>query len=344
MTPTNFNLKQASNQGSARVSPMKIDSDGVFVHRNGTRVFEISFANDRAALDYASVDLTQLVPEIGEPEIVRTASQRQPDTRLHFVRSDGTVAMLVFDRTENTLCWCEIETDGAIEDVVALPGAIEDAVYYVVNRTINGATVRYLEKLALASECQGGNLTKLADSFIAYTGTPITTVTGLSHLEGENVAVWADGIDVGTATSTRSSWTFTYTVSGGQITLATAASNIVVGMPYRSRWKNSKMAIAAALGASLTMPKKVNGLGAVLADVHAGGLFFGPTFDALDPLPLVRAGKIIDPDTIATDLDDYGNAFPGEWSSDARVCLEARAPRPVTVLALVAESEMRERH
>jgi len=346
MTPTNFNLKQASTQGSARVNPIKIDSDGIFVHRNGTKVFEISYANDRSALDYASVDLTQLVPEIGEPSITRTAAQRQPDTRLHFVRSDGTVAMLVFDRTENTLCWCEIETDGLIEDVVVLPGTIEDAIYYVVKRTINGATVRYLEKMAKQSECIGGALCKLADSFVTYSGPATSTITGLSHLEGEEVVVWADGIDIGTDNSgSVSEWIFNFNVNGGQVDLGTAtASNVVVGLPYRARWRNSKMAIAAALGTSLTMPKKVNGLGAVLADVHAGGLFFGPTFDALERLPLVRAGKIINLDTIATELDDYGNAFPGEWSSDARVCLEARAPRPVTVVALVAESEMNERH
>jgi hypothetical protein len=41
---------------------------------------------------------------------------------LHFVRSDGTVAMLVFDKLEQVICWLEIETDGVIEDVVVLPG------------------------------------------------------------------------------------------------------------------------------------------------------------------------------------------------------------------------------
>jgi len=344
MTPTNFNLKAATTQGSAAVSPIKIDSAGIFVQKNGTRVFELSFANDRSAIDYGGVDLTQLVPEVGEPSIVRSAAQRQPDTRIHFVRSDGTAAVLIFDRTENTVCWCEIETDGLIEDVVIMPAAIEDRVYYVVNRTINGATKRYLEKWALQSECLGSTLCKLADAFVVYSGVSTTVITGLDHLEGEEVVVWADGEDVGTNQSTGSTWTHLYTVSGGQITLAEAASNVVVGLPYRSRWKNSKLAIAAALGASLTMPKKVNGLGLVLADVHAGGLFFGPSFDTLDPLPMVRAGKIIDADTVATELDDYGNVFPGEWSSDARVCLEARAPRPVTVLAMVAETTMNERH
>jgi hypothetical protein len=117
----------------------------------------------------------------------------------------------------------------------------------------------------------------------------------------------------------------------------------VVGLPYRAQWKSGKLAIAAALGASLTMPKKVNGLGLVLADIHAGGIFFGPSFTVLDPLPVIRAGVAIDANVVATELDDAGTLFPGEWHGDARICLEARAPRPCTVVAMVAESEMNER-
>jgi hypothetical protein len=91
------------------------------------------------------------------------------------------------------------------------------------------------------------------------------------------------------------------------------------------------------------MPKKINGLGLVLADIHAGGLFYGPSFSTLDPLPAIRAGAPVSAGTVATDLDDGATMFPGEWSTDSRVCLEARAPRPATVVAMVAETEMHER-
>ena len=343
VTPTNFNIRASTSMGSANVDPIKMDGTCVFVTSGGTRVYEMSLANDRNAVDYGASDLTAINPEIGEPEIVRTALQRLPDPRAHFVRSDGTAAVLTFDKTENVACWSEIETDGLIEDVVVLPNGIENGVYYVVKRTINGNTKRYLEKFALRSECTGGTLCKLADSFIVYSGASTNTITGLSHLEAEEVVVWANGADVGTNVSTGSTWTHRYTVSSGQIVLATPCTQAVIGLPYRAQWQSSKLAITAALGASLTMPKKVNGLGVILADVHAGGLFFGPTFSVLDPLPLVRAGKVIDEGTIATDLDDAGSLFPGEWSSDARVCLEARAPRPCTVVAMVAETEMHER-
>jgi hypothetical protein len=92
------------------------------VQRGGMRVFELAFGQN--GIDYEATHLSALVPEIGSPGIVKILVQRQPDTRLHFMRSDGTVAMLVFDKLEQVICWLEIETDGEIEDAVVLPGAV----------------------------------------------------------------------------------------------------------------------------------------------------------------------------------------------------------------------------
>ena len=349
LTPTGFSMKAAATQGSAAVQAVRVDRRGIFVQRAGTRVFELNMAADPQGTDYGIVDLTQLVPEVGEPSVSRIAVQRQPDTRLHCVLSDGTAAVLIVDPVENTLCWVKVETDnssgaaaGLIEDVLVLPGSIEDSVYYVVRRTINAATVRYLEKWALESEAQGDALTWLADAAVSYTGAATTTITGLTHLEGRAVAVWAAGADVGTATNTPTSWTQTYTVSSGQISLATAATNVVVGLPYRARWKSGKLALQAALGTSLTKKKRVHGLGLILADTHAQGLFFGRDFTNMDKLPLVRRGAPVTSTSILTAEEDEIVPFPGDWTVDSRICLEARSPRPVTVLALAADTELHE--
>ena len=111
------------------------------------KVYESNF--NAGSYNYDATDLTALVPELGSPGIVRMAAHRQPDTRIHCVKSDGTVMMALSDKNEDVLAWVNIDTDGLIEDVVTLPaitGNTDDQVYYVVNRTINGATVRYLEK------------------------------------------------------------------------------------------------------------------------------------------------------------------------------------------------------
>ncbi len=114
--------------------------------------------------------------------------------------ADGTVAICVFDPLEQVNCWIKYATDGIVEDAFILPAMTEDAVYYIVRRVVDGDTVRYREKWALENDCQGGDLNKQADCFAAYDGAATATMTGLDHLEGKTVTVWADGKDAGTAT------------------------------------------------------------------------------------------------------------------------------------------------
>lgn len=341
LTPANFNLKPASTQGSSSVDPARIDQRGIYVNRSGMKIFELAF--DGQSYDYNSTDITAIVPEMASPGIVRLDIQRQPDTRIHAIRSDGTVMLGVHDKPEEVLAWCDITTNGLIEDVITLPGAngsTEDQVYYVVKRTINGSTVRYLEKWAKETECRGSTFNKQADAFSIYSGSATTAITGLSHLEGQNVVVWADGVDVGTNEST-TPWTQTYTVSGGQITLATAASNVVVGLGYTGQWKSSKLGLQASIiNAMLNQAKRLSHLGLIMSWVHAHGLQYGPDFDNLNDLPSIEAGTSVGANAVRTTYDEQEFEFPGIWLTDLRLCLQAKAPRPVTVLAAVPDLEI----
>jgi hypothetical protein len=339
LTPSNFNIKDASSQGSASVQARKIDSRGVFVQRGGTRLFELAFNPE--LYDYTSTDLTQLIPEIGRPQIVRVDVQRQPDTRIHAIRSDGKVAVLVWDKVENVLCWLLVGTYGAIEDYCVLPGVDgdeEDRVYCVVRRTINGATVRYLEKWATEAQCVGGTLNRQADAFVTFTNSPASaTVSGLTHLVGESVVVWADGKCM--RDSNDEIATFTVSASG-TIELTNAgsaysASTGIVGLPYEATYKTAK------LGRNLGLHGRIDHLHLILADTHHRGLRFGPSLDDedLEPLPLRKDEAVVDEDTVFESYDQEFQPLPTEWSTDPRVCFKAMAPRPCTILGAVALGE-----
>lgn len=75
----------------------------------------------------------------------------------------------------------------------------------------------------------------------------------------------------------------------------------------------------------------------MLADTHAKGLKFGRNFTDLDDMPSTEAGYELNPDTIHQDYDGEAIIFPGDFSTDERLCLRAMAPRPCTVLAAVCE-------
>lgn len=345
LTPTNFNLKAAGTQGSAAVAAVKVDQNGIFVQRGGTRVFELAFGQD--GIDYQASQLSALVPEIGQPGINRMAVQRQPDTRVHCVRSDGTVAMLVFEKLEQVVCWLKIETDGNVEDVVVLPGDLgddEDFVYYSVKRTVNGATKRFLEKWAFEADARGGTQNRQADCFITYAQVASSTIGGLTHLIAKSVVVWDNGKclrDVAGAIAT-------FVVSGaGEITVTNAgtaylATTGVVGLAYTASWKSAKLVeLMEQLGGSLTDIQMIRGLALILADVHAKGLKYGAslTESEMRDLPEIEDGLAVGVDAVRTDYATEPITFPGGWSKDARLCLLAKAPRPCTVLAALAELE-----
>ena len=285
LTPTAFQIKYPTNQGSANVPIVKIDDQGVFVQRGGTALYRLVY-ND-GTYSYNAGRLTTLVPEIGEPSITRIAAQRQPDTRLHAVRSDGTVGLWVNDSAEDVSCWVDIEGQGEVEDVFTLPqGTSEDAVYYLVKYTINGSTKRYLEKWALESECVGGTLNKQADSFVEYSGTATTTITGLDHLEGESVVAWGDGKDLGT-----------YTVSSGSITLTEAVSEAVVGLTYTAQFKSVKLAYATGDNSPINQRKTIARLGLVMRNTHKNGVQYF-RLDRLDDLPAVEDEAVVPDDYV----------------------------------------------
>ena len=332
LTPTNFKIKAGTTIGSAAVHAFRIDGSVVFVDRSGARVHELT--NDTFGAAYSIKELTALTPEIGRPTIVRTAVQRKIDTRIHCVRSDGKVALLIFDKVEEVACWVLIETDGLIEDVVVLPtaGEEEDYVYYVVQRTVAGVTYRFLEKWAFASQCEGGTVNHQADSYVQYSGVPTQTLTGLTYLEGEEVVVWGDGVDLGT-----------YTVALGSISLSTEVSEAIVGRPYTATFKSTKLAYAAQGGSALTQNKRLDHLGLVLKNTHYQGLQYGDSFDTLDDLPLIEQGTLTPSSTVWSTFDFDAFELNGTFNTDSRLCLQASAPRPCTILAAVISMSTNEK-
>lgn len=347
LTPTDFILKDASTQGSSPIQAIKIDTNGVFVDKSRRRVYQLSYSPNFFMMDYTASDLTKFIPDIAIAPggFVSIAVQRKPDTRIHAVMADGTVAILVFDPIEEEMCWVTASTSGFVEAVVVLPSEIEDLVYYVVRRNINGSVVRYFEKWAREDQCWGGPEGRCADAHTVYSGAETITITGLSQLEGQQVVVWgwntihpflnADGTPHGRDLGT-------FTVTGGQITgLAALVTNAVVGLGYDADFQSTKLAYAAESGTALNQPKRIAQLGVIMANAHFQGLKYGADFTTMRSLPAVQGGKAVAPDTVYAAYDEQQFGFPGAWSTDSRLCLRAQAPRPVTLLAATFDMETR---
>ena len=128
ITPTNFSIKDASTQGSAKVEAIKIDKGLCYVQRSGKKLFEMFYSVENQ--DYVSGDLTRYHPTLLTAGVKVLAVQRQPDTRIWVVLNDGTVACLVYEKSEDVVSWFRVETDGLIEDVTVLPNTTDDDVLF----------------------------------------------------------------------------------------------------------------------------------------------------------------------------------------------------------------------
>ena len=348
LTPSEFNIKEASTLGSAPLNPVKVDARGLFVAKSQFRLYDLNF--DFGANDYIPTDLSMLVPNIGSPGFVHMVVQRYPDTRILVLRSDGTVAMLVYDPAEEVRCWLNVETgdadgvNGVIEDSVILPEKEEDQVYYSVLRIIDGKQHRFLEKMAKESECVGGTLNKQADSFIEFHQEASSTIN-VPHLIGESVVVWADGkclrdTDDEIATFTvDSSGNITVTNDGSSY----SASDGIAGLGYTAQFKSAKLPYGATnLTAVLGKRQRISEIGFLLENTHHLGLEYGRDFDNMDNLPQVIEGTTVSADTIHSFIEEGGIAFPGETDTNIRLALQAKAPRPATVIASPIEITTKE--
>jgi len=129
----------------------------------------------------------------------------------------------------------------------------------------------------------------------------------------------------------------TLMVSGGQITLPNlqVASSIVACLGYVAPFMSAKLAYAAALGTALTQKKRIPHCGLIMFDTDAQGVRFGQRFDVMDAMPQKEAEQLTPAGTIWSEYDEAAISVPGEWDTDARLCLLAQAPRPCTIGGVV---------
>lgn len=211
ITPTNIQKTDESTMGANFVRPVKVGNEMVFVQAAGRKIPAIGY---RFEVDgFSSPDRTIFASHITGPGIVQLAHQKDPDSTIYAVRADGQLAVCAYDIDQEVTGWGRWITDGLFESVATIPTSTSEDAYTIVQRTIDGQTKRYVEVFDpdMYVDCgiSGENPAGQA------------TWTGLDHLEGKTVQVWADGAYGGE-----------FVVDGGQITLPTPKKSVQIGLGF----------------------------------------------------------------------------------------------------------------
>ena len=174
----------------------------------------------------------------------------------------------------------------------------------------------------------------MADAYALVSAAASATVSGLDHLEGENVVVW--NLTTGAAYMTGDVPT-TFTVTSGAITLpASTTADLCVGLAYTWQWQSSKLAYGVQDGTPISRRKQVRNVSPLLYKTHIRGIQYGQDFVTMDYLPLISAntGTTEDTSKVYDAYDPDSQVMPGAWDTDARICLQGTAPLPCTVLGI----------
>lgn len=335
LSPTNIKMTQQSRKGCADIDPVNCGNTLLFVQRRGNadnygkklRELSYNFVND----SYDGIDLTLFAEHISSTGFKRIAFMSSPFPILWACTADGKLIGMTYEREQKVIGWHYHPIDGLVEDICVIPGTNQDDLYMIVNRTINGATKRYIEVM---SDFDWGS--DAEDCFFVDCGlsaefsTPTTSITGLSHLEGETVAILADGIVQADKV-----------VSGGAITLDTAASNVHVGLSYTSELEPLDLQGGALEGTSQGKVKRIHGVSLYLYQSMGGEIgqdstdteriFFKDEAD--------YAGVKI---PLCTDIKDDFN-FSGDWQLEGRVYIKHDDPLPFTVLSILPRYRVEDR-
>lgn len=206
ITPSNISIRTNTTHGSERVMPVSVDGTPIFIERGGQNIR--NFVYNELEQSFSSPNVSILAEHLIQSPVdmaVRRSSINLNDTYTYIVNGDGTMAVMNILRSEGVLQFSLFETDGLYEAVET----VGDDVYLIVSRD----GTRFVEVL---------DDDVFFDAAVQQSSDPDTdTITGLSHLEGEDVEIRVDGFPAGTKV-----------VSSGEVVADTEGGELQAGLPF----------------------------------------------------------------------------------------------------------------
>lgn len=248
MTPTSIFAEKSSTWGAFDALAIQVNKAVLYIHRGKRRLREL--IGDRSSS--RTTDLSELAYHLAAGGLQELAYTQEPHQLVWARKTDGGLLGMTYGRNEDPTApffagWQDhrlggIETvstltygastytlSALVESISVIPSTTtnRDELWMVVQRKINGVTVRQIEYLDAPFEAETtyADANHLDSSRKATSGSDITELTGLFYFEGQVLNTWINGAagpDV--------------TVLNGRVTIDVAlhARTVYVGYKYTS--------------------------------------------------------------------------------------------------------------
>lgn len=314
ITPGNIAIKNQTRFGSSTTPPVNIDGATLFLDYGQSSVREFLFSWEEDA--YTSNSATLLASHLITTPVdmdARRGTATEDANYVYVVNSDGTMAVFNTLRAQQVAGWTKWQTTGEIQ-AVTVEGT---EVWFAVKRTINSATVYYLEK---------ADPDTYTDANKKQTQSASTTVSNLAHLNGQLSRVRADGSIMDDATP-----------SSGSITLARNGTVVEVGLDYDVTVTTMPVTSDFNNGSILTEKKR---LIRIVGDFYQTlGVYVTTTGTSSNVLvPERNLGEDV-LDAAPSSYTGIKEVYLNGWDRLAQVTITQTDPQPFTLLGLLIEVE-----
>lgn len=323
LTPTTSRIKPQSQYGCSHVPPIVVGDSVIFVSRSGKSVRDLMYTLERDG--YTGNDLSILANHFLENSAIKEWAYQRDEGIVWCVRDDGVLLGFTYKREHEVWAWHQHHTDGLFESVCCIPGTDRDEVYFVVKRTINGQETRFVEYMAERLPNEDIREAYFVDCGLTYRGTAADEISGIDWLEGEQVAVLADG-----------QVHRPVTVTNGAIHLEYEASVIHFGLPYVAEIETLPLELQTSTGTAQGKKKRVSKV--TLRLENTVNLKVGCYVDGkakFEEGKFRRNEAWGEPTALFT--GDMDLLIPGGWRKDGCVSVRQEDPLPLTALAIIPE-------
>jgi len=306
ITQSDFNIEQQSSFGSNNMQAIQVGEKVFYLTPDGKKLRAMSY--DFNEDNWLSQDLTFASEHITSGIGVRSTWSQHPNNLFAIVLKDGTLAVLTYDRTAQTVGWTHLTVPGmrVLDIATGRNNGVNEIA--LIGQRVAG-------KIDLETNQSG--LVHL-DSYVSVfdpLGTNI--ITGLDHLEGEKVRILVDGAVEPIKT-----------VVGGQVTTERTGINLFAGIPYKSTIITLPPDVPQ--GQIRSYKKRWNKTWALMLDSKQ------PIINGTRPPERTPSTPM---DTVEPDQTGHYKTIALGWDDFGTITIEEDLPVHMTVLAIYGEME-----
>jgi hypothetical protein len=200
VTPTSIVASQQAFNGASDLRPLKINLDILYATYKGGYVRDLTYNFYQNI--YSGADITTLSNHLFFGTfLVDWCWAEEPFKTVWAIREDGVLLSLAYVKDQELIGWARHDTNGQFLSCCSvsefnIAGESVDAVYFIVQRFINGQSVQYVERMqdryffwgyddAWSVDCALGS----AQSFISTSTNSLLFVMGRADTVGNTVTL-----------------------------------------------------------------------------------------------------------------------------------------------------------